>query len=111
MGKLPLRARLATTVAGAAGRMSRLSGRGDGSVIGGAALVVVADGFFRLVELYVFAPSGALRRQLSEFVASGDGRGFGVALDACGSAYAMYDAMDAPFPGSPIYAYIVKVSP
>src|ERR1700683_222166 len=35
MGKLPLRARLATTVAGAAGRVSRLSGRGDGSVIGG----------------------------------------------------------------------------
>ncbi len=35
MGKLPLRARLATTVGGAAGRMSRMSGRGDGSVIGG----------------------------------------------------------------------------
>src|SRR2546429_6805696 len=35
MGKLPLRARLATTIGGAAGRMSRLAGRGDGSVIGG----------------------------------------------------------------------------
>ena len=35
MGKLPLRARLATTVGGAAGRVSRLAGRGDGSVIGG----------------------------------------------------------------------------
>ncbi|HEV3287607.1 MAG TPA: MurT ligase domain-containing protein [Streptosporangiaceae bacterium] len=35
MGKLPLRARLATTLGGAAGRMSRLAGRGDGSVIGG----------------------------------------------------------------------------
>ena len=34
MGKLPLRARLATTIGGAAGRVSRLSGRGDGSVIG-----------------------------------------------------------------------------
>src|SRR5437868_12988823 len=32
---LPLRARLATTVSGAAGRASRLAGRGDGSVIGG----------------------------------------------------------------------------
>src|SRR5579871_2666163 len=32
---LPLRARLATTVGGAAGRASRLAGRGDGSVIGG----------------------------------------------------------------------------
>jgi lipid II isoglutaminyl synthase (glutamine-hydrolysing) len=35
MRKLPLRARLATAVGGAAGRVSRLSGRGDGSVIGG----------------------------------------------------------------------------
>ena len=33
--RLPLRARLATTVGGAAGRASRLVGRGDGSVIGG----------------------------------------------------------------------------
>jgi UDP-N-acetylmuramyl tripeptide synthase len=32
---LPLRARLAATVGGAAGRASRLAGRGDGSVIGG----------------------------------------------------------------------------
>ncbi|HYK30576.1 MAG TPA: Mur ligase family protein, partial [Streptosporangiaceae bacterium] len=35
MGKLPIRARVATTIGGAAGRMSRLTGRGDGSVIGG----------------------------------------------------------------------------
>ena len=35
MGKLPLRARLATSIGGAAGKMSRLAGRGDGSVIGG----------------------------------------------------------------------------
>jgi UDP-N-acetylmuramyl tripeptide synthase len=33
--RLPLRARLAATVGGAAGRASRLAGRGDGSVIGG----------------------------------------------------------------------------
>jgi lipid II isoglutaminyl synthase (glutamine-hydrolysing) len=33
--KLPMRARLATTLGGAAGTMSRLAGRGDGSVIGG----------------------------------------------------------------------------
>ena len=33
--RLPFRARLATTVGGAAGRASRLAGRGDGSVIGG----------------------------------------------------------------------------
>ncbi len=35
MNKLPIRARLATSVGGAAGRVSRLAGRGDGSVIGG----------------------------------------------------------------------------
>ena len=35
MSKLPWRARLATTIGGAAGRASRLAGRGDGSVIGG----------------------------------------------------------------------------
>ena len=35
MSKLPLRARLATSIGGAAGRVSRLTGRGDGSVIGG----------------------------------------------------------------------------
>jgi lipid II isoglutaminyl synthase (glutamine-hydrolysing) len=35
MGKLPLRALVATTIGGAAGKMSRLAGRGDGSVIGG----------------------------------------------------------------------------
>jgi lipid II isoglutaminyl synthase (glutamine-hydrolysing) len=35
MSKLPLRARLATSISGAAGRVSRLTGRGDGSVIGG----------------------------------------------------------------------------
>ncbi|HSR83957.1 MAG TPA: DUF1727 domain-containing protein, partial [Streptosporangiaceae bacterium] len=35
MSKLPLRARLATSLSGAAGRVSRMTGRGDGSVIGG----------------------------------------------------------------------------
>jgi UDP-N-acetylmuramyl tripeptide synthase len=35
MSKIQLRARLATTIGGAAGRVSRLTGRGDGSVIGG----------------------------------------------------------------------------
>jgi len=35
MDKLPLRARLATAMGGAAGRLSRMAGRGDGSVIGG----------------------------------------------------------------------------
>ena len=35
MSKLPLRARVATTIGDAATRVSRLTGRGDGSVIGG----------------------------------------------------------------------------
>src|SRR3984885_1974538 len=35
MSKLPLRARVATGIGGGAGRVSRLTGRGDGSVIGG----------------------------------------------------------------------------
>jgi hypothetical protein len=33
--RLPMRARLATTVGGAAATVSRLAGKGDGSVIGG----------------------------------------------------------------------------
>src|ERR1700744_3707470 len=35
MNKLPLRARLAPSVGGAASKVSRLAGRGDGSVVGG----------------------------------------------------------------------------
>ena len=42
MGKLPIRARVATTIGGAAGRVSRLTGRGDGSVIGGVVGLRVA---------------------------------------------------------------------
>jgi UDP-N-acetylmuramyl tripeptide synthase len=49
MGSLPLRARLATTIAGAAGRVSRLSGRGDGSVIGGAIGLRVEPDLVRLL--------------------------------------------------------------
>jgi UDP-N-acetylmuramyl tripeptide synthase len=49
MGKLPLRARLATTVAGAAGRVSRLSGRGDGSVIGGVVGLRMEPDLLRLL--------------------------------------------------------------
>jgi lipid II isoglutaminyl synthase (glutamine-hydrolysing) len=49
MGKLPLRARLATTVGGAAGRMSRMAGRGDGSVIGGVVGLRMAPDLLRLL--------------------------------------------------------------
>ncbi len=47
MGKLPLRARVATTLGEAAGRVSRLTGRGDGSVIGGVVGLRVAPDLLR----------------------------------------------------------------
>jgi lipid II isoglutaminyl synthase (glutamine-hydrolysing) len=49
MGKLPLRARLATSIGGAAGTMSRLTGRGDGSVIGGVLGLRVEPNLVRLL--------------------------------------------------------------
>jgi lipid II isoglutaminyl synthase (glutamine-hydrolysing) len=51
MRKLPLRARLATTVGGAAGRVSRLSGRGDGSVIGGVVGLRMEPDLLRLLAV------------------------------------------------------------
>jgi UDP-N-acetylmuramyl tripeptide synthase len=47
MSKLPIRARVATTIGGAAGRVSRLTGRGDGSVIGGVVGLRVAPDLLR----------------------------------------------------------------
>ncbi len=47
--KLPLRARLATSIGGAAGRVSRLTGRGDGSVIGGVLGLRVEPDLLRLL--------------------------------------------------------------
>jgi UDP-N-acetylmuramyl tripeptide synthase len=49
MSKLPLRARLATGIGGAAGRVSRLTGRGDGSVIGGVLGLRVEPDLLRLL--------------------------------------------------------------
>jgi lipid II isoglutaminyl synthase (glutamine-hydrolysing) len=49
MSKLPLRARLATSIGGAAGRVSRLAGRGDGSVIGGVLGLRVEPELLRLL--------------------------------------------------------------
>jgi lipid II isoglutaminyl synthase (glutamine-hydrolysing) len=49
MSKLPLRARVATTIGGAAGRVSRLTGRGDGSVIGGVVGLRVEPDLLRLL--------------------------------------------------------------
>jgi lipid II isoglutaminyl synthase (glutamine-hydrolysing) len=50
MSKLPLRARLATTIGGAAGTVSRLTGRGDGSVIGGVVGLRVEPDLLRLLS-------------------------------------------------------------
>jgi UDP-N-acetylmuramyl tripeptide synthase len=49
MSKLPLRARVATGIGGAAGRVSRLTGRGDGSVIGGVLGLRVEPDLLRLL--------------------------------------------------------------
>ncbi|MGH3273561.1 MAG: MurT ligase domain-containing protein [Streptosporangiaceae bacterium] len=52
MSKLPLRARLATGIGGAAGRVSRLTGRGDGSVIGGVLGLRVEPDLLRLLAAH-----------------------------------------------------------
>jgi UDP-N-acetylmuramyl tripeptide synthase len=49
VNKLPLRARFATSIGGAAGRVSRLAGRGDGSVIGGVLGLRVEPDLLRLL--------------------------------------------------------------
>jgi lipid II isoglutaminyl synthase (glutamine-hydrolysing) len=49
MNKLPLRARLATTVGGAASKVSRIAGRGDGSVIGGVIGLRLEPGLLSLL--------------------------------------------------------------
>src|SRR5580698_1675010 len=51
MSKLPLRARLATSIGGAAGRVSRITGRGDGSVIGGVLGLRVEPELLRLLAV------------------------------------------------------------
>jgi lipid II isoglutaminyl synthase (glutamine-hydrolysing) len=50
MSKIPLRARLATTIGGAAGRVSRAAGRGDGSVIGGVLGLRVEPDLLRILS-------------------------------------------------------------
>ncbi len=49
MSNLPLRARVATTIGGAAGRVSRLAGRGDGSVIGGVIALRLEPGLLAML--------------------------------------------------------------
>jgi lipid II isoglutaminyl synthase (glutamine-hydrolysing) len=107
MGKLPLRARLATTVAGAAGRVSRLSGRGDGSVIGGVVGLRMEPDLLRLLAAdrqivlvtgtngkttttrLITAALGALGLQVAS-------NAFGANMEA-GLASALGQARSAPF--------------
>jgi lipid II isoglutaminyl synthase (glutamine-hydrolysing) len=107
MGKLPLRARLATTIGGAAGRVSRLSGRGDGSVIGGVLGLRMEPDLVRLLAagrqiVLVTGTNGkttttrlitAALGALGQEVAS---NAFGANM-AAGLAAALGQAQDAPF--------------
>jgi lipid II isoglutaminyl synthase (glutamine-hydrolysing) len=107
MGKLPLRARLATTIGGAAGRVSQLTGRGDGSVIGGVLGLRVEPDLVRLLAagrqiVLVSATNGkttttrlitAALGALGQEVAS---NAFGANM-AAGLASALGRAPDAPY--------------
>jgi lipid II isoglutaminyl synthase (glutamine-hydrolysing) len=107
MGKLPMRARLATTIGGAAGRMSRLAGRGDGSVIGGVIGLRVEPGLLALLAadrqvVLVTGTNGKTTTTrlitsalgaLGQDVAS---NAFGANMEA-GLAAALGQAPDAPF--------------
>jgi lipid II isoglutaminyl synthase (glutamine-hydrolysing) len=107
MSKLPLRARLATSIGGAAGRVSRLTGRGDGSVIGGVLGLRVEPDLLRLlaVDRQVVLVTGtngkttttrlisAALGALGQEVAS---NAFGANMEA-GLASALGRAPDAPY--------------
>ena len=107
MGKLPMRARVATTIGGAAGRVSRITGRGDGSVIGGVLSLRVEPDLLRLLAadrqvVLVSATNGkttttrlitAALTALGQEVAS---NAFGANM-AAGLASALGRAPNAPF--------------
>jgi UDP-N-acetylmuramyl tripeptide synthase len=107
MSKLPLRARLATSIGGAAGRVSRLAGRGDGSVIGGVLGLRVEPGLLRLLAadrqvILVTGTNGkttttrlisAALEALGQEVAT---NAFGANMEA-GLASALGRAPDAPY--------------
>ncbi len=107
MSKLPLRARLATSISGAAGRVSRLTGRGDGSVIGGVLGLRVEPDLLRLLAegrqvILVTGTNGkttttrlvsAALGALGQEVAS---NAFGANMEA-GLASALGRAQDAPY--------------
>lgn len=107
MGKLPMRARLATTIGGAAGRMSRLAGRGDGSVIGGVIGLRVEPGLLsmlaagRQVVLVTGTNGKTTTTRLASAALSALGQevatnAFGANMEA-GLAAALGQAPNAPF--------------
>jgi lipid II isoglutaminyl synthase (glutamine-hydrolysing) len=107
MTKLPLRAHLATSIGGAAGRVSRLTGRGDGSVIGGVLGLRVEPDLLKLLAadrqvVLVTGTNGkttttrlicAALGALGQDVAS---NAFGANMEA-GMASALGRAQDAPY--------------
>jgi lipid II isoglutaminyl synthase (glutamine-hydrolysing) len=107
MSKLQLRARVATTIGGAAGRVSRLAGRGDGSVIGGVIALRLEPGLLGMLAagkqvVLVTGTNGkttttrlitAALESLGQPVAS---NAFGANMEA-GLAAALGRAQHAPF--------------
>src|ERR1700729_2694721 len=107
MSKLPLRARLATSLTGAAGTVSRITGRGDGSVIGGVLGLRVEPDLLRLLAVdrqivlvtgtngkttttrLICAALGALGQEVAS-------NAFGANMEA-GLASALGRAPDAPY--------------
>jgi lipid II isoglutaminyl synthase (glutamine-hydrolysing) len=107
MSKLPLRARLATSISGAAGRVSRLTGRGDGSVIGGVLGLRVEPDLLRLLAagrqvVLVTGTNG--KTTTTRLITAGIGalgqevasNAFGANMEA-GLASALGRAPDAPY--------------
>jgi UDP-N-acetylmuramyl tripeptide synthase len=106
MSKLQLRARVATTIGEAAGRVSRLAGRGDGSVIGGVIALRLEPGLLGMLAagkqvVLVTGTNGkttttrlitAALESIGERVAS---NAFGANMEA-GLAAALGRAHDAP---------------
>lgn len=107
MSKLPIRARVATTLGDAAGKVSRLTGRGDGSVIGGVVGLRVAPDLLRQLSagrqiVLVTGTNGkttttrlvtAAVRSLGQEVAS---NAFGANMES-GLVSALSSAPDAPY--------------
>ena len=107
MSKRQLRARLATSIGGAAGRVSRLTGRGDGSVIGGVIALRLEPGLLGMLAagrqvVLVTGTNGkttttrlitAALQSLGQPVAS---NAFGANMEA-GLAAALGQQPDAPF--------------